>query len=201
MHEQSDAASNSTPKPQRQNDNETENKYNFTQTYPNTRRQRQSCPKHRDQSNKHPRHPKFNWQHFEPIPNTRTPQPIPRAPSKQDEIDEKTKQKQKNKSTNKNSWLKPVLQIQSRPNENVFQVRYRTTKRANQKTTTHRNKIKPPNNTTQKFTNRIDLYSKNHAINETAWDNVNAVNIDDAPRQMSNVHPSVSRHHPHKHKY
>jgi hypothetical protein len=88
---------------------ETKNQYNFSHNYPNRRRKRPSCPKHIDKSDKQKRHPQFNRQPNEPIPNTRDPSTIPRAPSKQDEIDKKAKQKQKIKSTNENLRITPVV--------------------------------------------------------------------------------------------
>jgi hypothetical protein len=164
---------------------ETKNQYNFSQTYPNQRRKRQSCPKHIDQFNKPKRHPKFNWQPSAPIPNTRSPPTIPRAPRKPNKIDKKAKPNKSIYSTNKNPWIKPVLQIHPRTNQNVFPVKYRTNTATNQNAPSHRNKLKSPNTKATKSTKTIDLYKENeNAFTEIAGDNVQVVKCVDT-RQRS----------------
>jgi hypothetical protein len=90
----------------RNKNTETKTQYNFSQTYPNRRRKRPSCPKHIDQSDKHRRQPQFKRQPYEPINNTRNPSTIPRASSKQDEIDKMAKRKPRIKLTNENPRIK-----------------------------------------------------------------------------------------------
>jgi hypothetical protein len=163
---------------------ETKNQYNFSQTYPNRRRKRPSCPKHIDQSDKQKRQPQFNRQPNEPITNTRDPSTIPRAPSKQDEIDKKAKQKQKIKSTNENLRITPVLQIHPQTNKKVFQVKYRTKFPPNQKEPTHRNNLISSNEKATKIANRNDLYkNKKNAFTEIAGDNVLIVKRVDTRRR------------------
>ncbi len=120
---------------------ETQNRYNFSQTSPNRRRKRLSCPKHIDKTDKQQRQPQFNKPPTQPITNKHNPPTIPRAPSKQDEIDKKSKQKQKIKLTNENLRITPVLQIHHQTNQKVFQVKYRTKFPPNQKEPTHRNNL------------------------------------------------------------
>ena len=152
---------------------ETQNQYNFSQTYPNQRRKRPSCPKHIDQSDKHKRQPQFQTKPHEPITNTRNPSTIPRAQDKRDEIDKMAKQKPRIQSTNENRRINPAMQLQPQTNQKVFPVKYRTNSPANQKEPAHRNKTKSPNETKKTITKTIDLYKvPNNAFTEIAGDNV-----------------------------
>ena len=123
---------------------ETQNQYSFSQTYPNQRRKRPSCPKHIDQSDKHKRKPQYKTKPCEPITKTRNPSTIPRAPDKRDEIDKMEKQKPRIQSTNENPRINLALQIHPQTNQKVFPVKYRTNSPANQKESAHRNKTKSP---------------------------------------------------------
>ncbi len=163
---------------------EMKNRYNFSQTYPNKGHKRPSCHKHIDKSDKPKRQPQFKRQPNEPITNTRDPSTIPRAPSKQDEIDTKAKHKQKIKSTNENRRITPVLQIHPQTNQKVFQVKYRTNFPPNQKEPTHRNNLMSFNKKATKITNTVDLYKVlNNAFTEIAGDNVLIVKRVDTRRR------------------
>ncbi len=144
----------------KQNKNtETENQYNFSHKYPNKIRQSTSYPKHIEQSNKTKRHPKFNRQPSAPIPNTRKRPTLPWATMKPNKIDKKANPTNSIYSTNEKPWIKPVMQIHSHTNQNVFQVKYRTNPATNQNALSHRNNLHFTNPNIENPTTPIDPYN------------------------------------------
>ncbi len=93
-----------------------QNTYNVSHNRPKQTRPKLFDPQHRDQSNKHKRHNKFNRQHPASISFKSTSRLFPRAPSKNDEVKKGTRGGILNKSTNQNV----LVQTKEKPRQKDF---------------------------------------------------------------------------------
>jgi hypothetical protein len=93
-----------------------QNTYNFSHTQPKQTRPKLFDTQHRGQYDTHKRHPRFNREHHAPISFKSTSRPLPRAPSKNDEVKKATRGGILNKSTNQNV----LIQAKQKPRQNDF---------------------------------------------------------------------------------
>ncbi len=139
--------------------------YNFP--HKNARHMRPRPPVSMDihQSNPNTCHPQFNPQPLAPIPPTNTSRPSSHASSKHDEIEKGTRQGLKHQPTNENICPKQGTQIHKLTNHTISQ----TTGRKHNQTNQRQEKIiQSTNQDASLRTNRIDLYTADHAISVNA---------------------------------
>ncbi len=118
-----------------------------------------------DQSNPNTCHPQFNPQPLAPIPPMHTSRPSSHASSENAEIEKGTRQGLKHQPTNENICPKQGTQIHQLTNHTISPTTGRKYTQTNQR---QEKLFLSTNHKTSLRTNRIDLYTADHAISVNA---------------------------------